>query len=366
MMKLGMTGFALIAVSYGLARFSWGLMMPAVAQDIPFSPRLAGILSACSFAAYCLSISAAATLNKRYGPRFPSAVSALSAALGLLLLATAASPVMLGVGLFIAGISAGFSSPSLAAAVSRCVSASRQTQVNTLINAGTGAGIILSVPLLSFLPWRIACFVFALIALLCLWPVQRYLPHGAPPQAEARKGTLFSRGVARLALIALLSGMVSAAWWSFGPQVLRQQMAVADSLISILWCVCGAAGILGAFTGPMARYIGMRQVYRLALVFMAAPLLLMAFSRAFSWWLIPAVALCGAGYITLSGVLLVSGANAAPATPASGVSMVFFMLAAGQVVGAVIIGLIYAQAGVALAFGLFALLGLVLLFFTPD
>ncbi|KDE37022.1 MFS transporter [Kosakonia radicincitans UMEnt01/12] len=365
-MKLGMTGFALIAVSYGLARFSWGLMMPAVAQDIPFSPCLAGILSACIFAAYCLSISAAATLNKRYGPRFPSAVSALSAAFGLLLLAAAASPVMLGVGLFIAGISAGFSSPSLAAAVSRCVSASRQTQVNTLINAGTGAGIILSVPLLSFLPWRTACLVFAVIALLCLWPVQRYLPRGAQLQAEARKGTLFSRGVVRLALIALLSGMMSAAWWSFGPQVLRQQMAVADSLISILWCVCGAAGILGAFTGPIARYIGMRQVYRLALLFMTAPLLLMAFSHAFSWWLIPAVALCGAGYITLSGVLLVRGAEATPATPASGVGIAFFMLAAGQVAGAVILGLIYAQAGVALAFGLFALLGLVLLFFTPD
>ncbi|SFD05756.1 Predicted arabinose efflux permease, MFS family [Kosakonia oryzae] len=365
MMKLGMAGFALIAVSYGLARFSWGLMMPAVAQDIPFSPRLAGILSACSFAAYCLSISAAATLNQRYGPRFPSAVSALSAALGLSLLAAAASPVMLGVGLFIAGISAGFSSPSLAAAVSRCVSASQQTQVNTLINAGTGAGIILSVPLLSFLPWRIACLVFAVIALLCLWPVPRYLPRGAQPQAEER-ATLLSRAVVRLALIALLSGMMSSAWWSFGPQVLRQQMVVADPLISMLWCVCGAAGILGAFTGPIARYIGMHQVYRLALVFMAAPLLLMAFSHAFSWWLIPAVALCGAGYITLSGVLLVSGAEATPATPASGVGMVFFMLAAGQVAGAVILGLIYAQAGVALAFGLFALLGLVLLFFTPD
>ncbi|SCC65265.1 MFS transporter [Kosakonia oryziphila] len=365
-MKTGIIGFALIAVSYGLARFSWGLMMPAVAQDIPFNSRLAGILSACSFAAYCLSISAAATLNKRYGPRFPSAISALSAALGLLLIAAAASPVMLGVGLFIAGSSAGFSSPSLAAAVSRCVSASRQTQVNTLINAGTGAGIILSVPLLSFLPWRIACLVFAVIALLCLWPVQSYLPRGAQPQTQAHKGTLFSRGVVRLALIALLSGMMSAAWWSFGPQVLRQQMAVADSLISILWCVCGAAGILGAFTGPIARYIGMRQVYRLALVFMAAPLLLMAFSHTFSWWLIPAVALCGAGYITLSGVLLVCGAEATPATPASGVGMVFFMLAVGQVAGAVILGLLYAQAGVALAFGLFALSGLVLLFFTPN
>ena len=73
----------------------------------------------------------------------------------------------------------------------------------------------------------------------------------------------------------------------------------------MLWLVSGAAGILGALTGPLARCIGMRQVYWLAQLAMAVPLLLLAALTHFSYWLIPAAALCGAGYVTLSGILLV-------------------------------------------------------------
>ena len=364
--SLAVTGFALIAVSYGLARFSWGLMLPAVSQDVPFSPRLAGVLSACSFAAYCLSVALASRLCTRYGARLTGVISVLCAAAGLLLLAVAASPWLLAAGLLIAGFSAGLSSPSLAAAVSQAIAAQRQTQVNTIINAGTGAGIILSVPLLLFLPWRTACVLFAVIALLTLLPVWRYLPSAAMKQVDpSSKTSMFNRKVVRLAIIAFISGMASAAWWSFGPEVLRQHAKVADTQISLLWLVCGAAGMLGVLTRPLARVIGMRQVYRLSLLFMAAPLVLIAFSQAFSGWLFPAVALCGAGYITLSGVLLVGGAQATSENPAAGVGIVFFMLAAGQVAGSLLFGVLYAHTGAAPALIAFALLAGMMLFCPP-
>ncbi|MDF7761412.1 MFS transporter [Kosakonia cowanii] len=365
-LSLAVTGFLLIAVSYGLARFSWGLMLPAVSQAIPFSPRLAGVLSACSFLAYCLSVALASRLCARYGARLAGVISALCAAAGLLLLAVASSPLLLAAGLLIAGFSAGLASPSLAAAVSQAIPAQRQTQVNTIINAGTGAGIILSVPLLLILPWRYACVLFAAIALLTLLPVWRYLPSGAAVQVELSGNTnLFNRKVLQLAIIACISGMASAAWWSFGPEVLRQHAKVADTLISLLWLVCGAAGMLGVLTGPLARLIGMRHVYRLSLLFMAAPLVLIAFSHDFSGWLFPAVALCGAGYITLSGVLLVGGAQATPQRAASGVGVVFFMLAAGQVAGSMLFGVLYAQIGAAPALIAFTLLAGLMLFYPP-
>lgn len=53
---LGMTGFSLIAVTYGMARFSWGIMLPDIRQAIPFTPEVAGIIAACSYVAYCLSV----------------------------------------------------------------------------------------------------------------------------------------------------------------------------------------------------------------------------------------------------------------------------------------------------------------------
>lgn len=366
---LALTGFSLIAVSYGLARFSWGLMLPAVTRDITFSAQVAGVIAASSFVAYCLSISVASRLTARFGPRLIAGASAIFAAAGLLLLAVSVSPLMLGAGIFVAGLSAGLSSPTLAAAVNRAIAEAEQTQVNTVINAGTGGGIILSVPILLFIPggWRAACVAFAIISLLCLVPVMRCLPReGDAYERQNWREMFFQRPVVRLAGIAFVSGMASAAWWSFGPDVLREQAGVANNVLSVLWLICGAAGMLGALTGPVSQAVGMRQVYRFSLLFMAAPLLLIAFSHEFSWWMLLAAALCGVGYITLSGVLLVGGTQALPDSPASGVGVVFFMLAAGQVTGSILFGLIYTHIGAVPALLIFAVLALTMICFTPT
>ncbi|WP_413727425.1 MFS transporter [Sodalis sp. RH19] len=368
---LGITGFSLIAVTYGMARFSWGLMLPAIMSDIPFSPRVAGVISACSFAAYCLSTLCASVLAARFGPRLPAAAAACCAAAGLMLLALAFSPVMLAAGLFIAGLGSGLASPSLAAAVSQVISVTQQPLVNTVINAGSGAGIILSVPVLLYLPggWRAACTVFGIVALASLAPVICCLPGGRLNirlGEKNRRETLLRRPVARLVIIAFASGMASAAWWSFGPDVLRHHSGVDENTASMLWLVSGGAGILGAMTGPMAAYAGLNQVYRISQLFMAAPLLLLAFSHGFSWWFFPAVALCGAGYVTLTGVLLVCGTSAAQDAPASGAGSVFFMLAAGQVAGSVVFGMLYTETGAAFALTMFAVLSVLMTFYTPQ
>ncbi len=368
---LGVTGFALIAVTYGMARFSWGLMLPAVTRDIPFSPRMAGVLSACSFAAYCLSVTAASRLAERFGPKLPAAAAAGCAAIGLLLLALSSGPVMLAAGLFIAGTGPGLASPSLAAAVSQRVEEKKKPQVNTIINAGTGCGIILSVPILLYLPggWRAACVVFAACALACLIPVIRSLPgEGIRRDGEKQcwRETLVQRPLIRLVIIAFVSGMASAGWWSFGPEILQHHSGVDADTTSLLWLVSGGAGMAGALTGPVASLIGMNPVYRLSQLFMAAPLLLLAFLHHFSWWLLPAVALCGVGYITLSGVLLVYGASATKAAPASGVGVVFFTLAAGQVAGSLVFGTLYSSAGAVIALTLFAALGGVVMLVLPQ
>lgn len=368
-MALGISGFSLIAVTYGMARFSWGLMMPEVMEDIPFSPQVSGVIAACSYIAYCAATLAASVLVQRYGPRFAAMAAALCAAAGMLLMACALSPAMLAAGLFIAGLSAGLASPALATAVSRRIAKPRQDQANTVINAGTSAGIIFSVPVLLLVPggWRVACALFAAMALLCLLAASRSLPAAAGGTAsKSWRATLLQTSMRRLAAIAFISGMASAAWWNFGPEILRNQLRVNQQLTSLLWLISGAAGIAGVLTGPLAALSSMKQVYRLSQLAMAAPLLLLALSHGFSWGLFPAVALCGAGYVTLSGVLLVCGATAAKQSPSSGVALAFFMLAAGQVAGSVLFGQLYAQTGAVPALEIFAALSLLMMFFPPK
>lgn len=368
---LGIAGFSLIAVTYGMARFSWGVMMPEAVGDIPFSPGMAGVISACSFAAYCLAILASSLLADRFDARSLAAASACCAAAGLAVLALAGSPVMLAAGLFIAGLSPGFASPSLAAAVNRAVTAEQQPQLNTIINSGTSAGIILSVPVLCFLPggWRTACFAFSLFALGCLPAVIRWVPPGQNTASMKKPGwgeTLWQRPMIKLMPIAFFSGIASAAWWNFGPEILRHHLNVEASTVNLMWLVSGGAGIAGALTGPLAARIGLQQVYRLSQLAMAAPLVLLACSHQMHGWLFPAVAFCGAGYVTLSGILLVSGVGVATSSPATGVAAVFFSLAAGQVAGAVLFGLLLAATGVVPALLLFAAVSAVMMLVLPP
>jgi len=367
---LALTGFSLIAVTYGMARFSWGLMLPAISADIPLSPQQAGMLSACSFVAYCLTILTAAALADRYGTRLTALLASLSAATGLLLLAGASSPLLLAAGLFVAGLSAGLASPALAAAVSDRIPAASQPRTNTLINAGTSAGIILTVVILSVLPggWRAACLLFALLSLACVPLVMRVLTAEAVAHAASVchwHQRLYRRSMRRLMGIALISGLVSAAWWSFGSALLRQHVGVDVETARLLWLIAGGAGIVGAVTGPVAARIGLNGVYRLSLCGMALPLLVLAFSRGESIGLLIAVACCGAGYVTLSGVLLVWGARATDEDPATGVGILFFMLAVGQVAGSLLFGQLYAFLGASSALTLFAMSALLLLFIAP-
>lgn len=368
---LAITGFLLIAVTYGMARFAWGLMLPSVGQDITLSPRAAGLIAACSYIAYCFSSLCASWLTGRFGARATAIAAALCAALGLALLASSSSAAQLAAGLFVAGLSSGLASPALAAAVSQRVAENRQSTTNTFINAGTGGGIILSVPVLLFIPWgwRGACVAFAVLALLCLLPVMRYLPAAREQGAENKQSwrqVLMCRTLQRLALIAFICGIASAAWWNFGPDILQKHLHVARETTSMLWLVSGGAGIAGVFTGALATHMGWNRVYWLSLLFMAAPLALLALSHGYSGWFIPAAALCGVGYITLSGVLLVCGASATAQAPATGVGIVFFMLATGQVAGSVIFGQLYGLLGAALSLWIFAGLALLIMLLPPT
>jgi len=200
-------------------------------------------------------------------------------------------------------------------------------------------------------------------------PVMRVLPGDTEVDHRCRQPwhqQLFRRSMARLIAIAFVSGLTSAAWWSFGSALLRQHVGLDPAATSQLWLVAGGAGIAGAATGPVAARIGMNAVYRLSLLGMALPLLVVAFSHGYSAGLLIAVACCGAGYVTLSGVLLVWGAQATEETPATGVGILFFMLAVGQVIGSLLFGQLYAAAGAVIALLLFAASALLLLFFAPQ
>ncbi|EOG5470852.1 MFS transporter [Cronobacter malonaticus] len=363
---LALSGFSLIAAAYGLARFSWGLQLPEVIRDIPMSSTLVGALSALSFAAYGLASVASSLCTARTGPRLPALLAGLFAILGLVVLSQASGPLWLAVGVIFAGISSGLVSPPMAEAVNRDVTPPKRPGVNTVINAGTGGGIILSALAVLLMPghWREIWLLFAALALVPTFMAWRAMPSGAAGDRASLKTQLAAlrRPALRPPLIiALLSGVVSAAYWSFGPLMFQSQAGMEGSDVTLLWLVTGISGCFGVLTGVLIGRVGINSAHRLMQLLTVAAFGLLALSSAYPWLCWGVAALYGFAYITLSGVLLVSGVAAAGAFPAAGLGAVFLLLAIGQMAGSALFGWLLDTLSAVPALGIFGLLTLLAL-----
>ena len=55
-------GLVMIAVTYGLARFAYGLFLPEIRESLDLSETALGFIGAGSYAGYCLAIVAGAVV----------------------------------------------------------------------------------------------------------------------------------------------------------------------------------------------------------------------------------------------------------------------------------------------------------------
>ena len=167
-LRIGATGFGLIAICYGFARFAFGLFLPQIDQDLSLGSTLSGVISGGSFLGYCIAIIASAYVTERVGPRFMAIGAALIAASGMVGIAIAPSALWLAAAVMLAGSSTGLASPPMAAAVAAAVRPERQDATNTAINAGTSAGVALSGPIALAVggQWRLVFGAFAAAAII--------------------------------------------------------------------------------------------------------------------------------------------------------------------------------------------------------
>lgn len=357
---LGATGFGLIAVCYGFARFAFGLFLPQIDADLALTDAMGGLIAGGSFLGYCLAIVVAAQLTERMGARAVAVVAALIAALGMLGIALAPSAAWLAAAVLLAGVSTGLASPPMAAAVAVIVQPERQDASNTLINAGTSAGVILSAPVALMIggEWRLAYGVFAATACVLAVLAARHVPPTACSRSQADAGRPpFSAALRRLVVASLLMGAASTALWSFGSQIVSWRLGWEGAGAGLLWMVIGAAGIAGAGAGSLIAKLGVDRAHRSCLGTLAFAIVLVGIGSTATMVLVGG-ALFGAAYITLSGIYLVWGVSALPERPATGLTVAFLSIAIGQTLGAPVFGGLASWLSMDYAIALFALLAL--------
>ena len=362
--------FALTALTYGLGRFAYGLLLPEIREDLSLGATAAGWIGGGAFAAYCFGIVAAFMAGARLGERSVTVLAGLTATCGLALIAVASSGWSLGLAIVLAGLGTGLTSPPLAAAVDRCLDDSARPKANGAINAGTAAGIIFSGVAVMAFPagWRALYGLFAALGgavTIWLWlamppGVRDRASHAVPGKHMRRKG------VGGLCASAFLMGAASTAIWTFGASIMRDDIGIADARIAFAWIVLGAAGVAGAGTGLLTARLGIGPVHRLALFAMALSLIGLATATGVPPLAFAVMALFGVAYIVSSGAFLLWGITLFPDRPDFGLGLPFLMLALGQTAGSPLFGSVWEAAGGATALWSFAALMGLSAFWTPT
>ncbi len=359
-LRIGATGFGLIAVCYGFARFAFGLFLPQIDAELGLGPSLSGVISGGSFAGYCLAIIGSAALTERVGPRAVATFAALVAAVGMAGIALAPSAGILAVAVIVAGSSTGLASPPMAAAVAAAVRPARQDATNTTINAGTSVGVAISGPIALALAgqWRLAFAAFAAVAIILAITTTFALPASRGPERDRGFPPLTGL-VLRLVAAAVLMGAASTALWSFGGQLVSQSLHWGPTGTGILWSGIGAGGIAGAWAGSLVARFGHDTVHRAFLALMASSILAVGTGLTTAVLALFGGAIFGAAYVMLTGVYLIWGIRALPDRPATGLMIAFLTIAIGQTAGAPVFGVVMETLGPDVAVASFAGLALV-------
>ncbi|PRI12197.1 MFS transporter [Leucobacter massiliensis] len=375
-LALTASGIALIAASYGFARFAYGLFMPAFQDEFALDAGAGGAIAAGSYLSYCLAVLAAGALTRSWGSRAVAVAAGVTAACATLTVALAPHPLVLAVGAVVGGASTGIASPPLAEAAARAVNPDRRDSVQTAINSGTGLGVALAGPIAVALAdhWRLAWALFSAVCVLVTWWVARTLPPrdadaapavdvadslvdaGRPEQPAATSPARRAApeeavaGRLRLLLAAGAAGIASAAVWTFGLTLLTEEGRIEESLAQTSWLVLGVCGVIGAGAGLLVRIAGLTRAWVAVCAALAIATGGMAARPGDPLTAFAASAVFGAAYIALTGLLLVWATRLTPERVARGVSLAFLALAVGQACGSSLWGLVGERLGLVPAF----------------
>ncbi|MGS2744998.1 MFS transporter [Halomonas sp. LS-001] len=371
-MGFALFGAALVAISYGLARFAFGLFVPSISTELELTAYVVGIIGALPFISFVLATIVAPLAADRLGARNVAVLSGVLGAVGMTLISQASDALMLGFGVFVCGVCTGLMMPALTAAMQALVSRSMHGRVSSIMNAGTSIGIIVAVPTVIFLfnAWRITYVSFAVltgIGVLAAWyfipSVSRVLPANAappPPLTRSQQSRLI-----RLSLFAFAMGFVSAPYWLFAPDLAVTLGGLSSSHTGWIWFAVGLAGLGGAVVSDLADRNNPPITQALMLMMLSASLVLLAASPSQLGLAMFSALIFGLAYMSLTGLYLMTGIRLLPGRLSVGPVLPFMACALGQAAGSPVVGVLVDGFGYAYAFSVFAATGIVVAILSP-
>jgi len=336
-------GVGVVGVTFGMARYGFGLLAPDIRATFSLSSSALGLLAAASYVAYLATCLAAGLLTARLGPRTIVGAGGLAAVAGMTIAGLAGSPIVLFAGLLVAGSSAGLVFPPFSDVVAGRLPSGAQARVLAAINAGTGWGICVAAPVALVVgsAWRTAWLVFAALAAAATVWALLVLP-GPERQTAApdplRLGWFVCPRSGPLLLGALGIGLSSSVYWTFGVDHLANAGGLDRAQSRTFLIVVGLASIGGSVSGDLIRRIGGRATFTLAMAGVAVGLAMLGSWPGDPVLVTISAVLFGVAYNAAVAVQVIWSARVYAARPSTGLAAIMAVLALGLLAGPPLLG----------------------------
>ena len=343
------------AISLGVTRFAYGLLLPPMRADLQWSYTLAGAMNTANALGYLLGALATPRLMARFGPSRLVLWGAALASLfmGLSGFFTGAGPLLLQRVLAGAASAFLFIGGGLLAARLGALQPGRSGFLLGLYYGGTGLGIVLSALLVpavleaaagrphgwAWAWWALALACFAATAAL-VWPARamRRMDATAPQAAAAAGGRFrwrdFAPGLAGYALF----GVGYIGYMTFVIALLREQ-GVDSARLTLFYALLGVAVVVSSriWAGLLDRFRGGQPLALLNAVLGAATIV-PALTSAWAAVLLSGLVFGGVFLSVVASTTALVRHNLPPVQWAAGISAFTIVFAAGQIVGPTVVG----------------------------
>lgn len=342
-------GAAMIAVTFGLARYGYGLLLPEMQDDLGLTANAAGLISSGAYLSYLAANVLVVWLTAKFGPRWSVGAAAGLAAVGMTVVTAADGPVTLAAGVLVAGAAAGLAFPPYADLVDQRVPAERRAFAWSAISSGTGWGVAIAGPIAIVAgdSWRLAWLVFVGLAVgagalaVARAPARCGITNRAIRLNWAwfvcpRSGPLLGSAV--------LIGLGSSVWWAFSVDALREA-GIGSTPARIVYAVCGVASVLASLSGSVFARAGLRRGYLACVLLLAVALVLLGTGTAALPVVLIAAVLFGVSYNAVVAAQGLWSSDVFAQRPSAGLAAVNTALTIGTVVGPTAAGIAIDSAG---------------------
>lgn len=350
-------GLLIVASTYGLSRYTYGLFVPAIRHDFNLDQATVGAIGSASYLGYLVATLASPLLVRRFSPRLPIIVGGMTATLGMLLVGLAGNPLWLALGVTLAGCSPGLAYPPLSDAIKQLCHADKQSRYYAIINSGTSFGVMVSGPLalIAGPRWQLAWLCFAFIALMAtLWNVlimPGYRRETANDDADSvilsgyqepilalLRRKLKNASVRRLLLGALLFGLVTSVYWTFSVELIAGENRLSATDRVIFWMVVGIAGVAGGLAGELVTRFGLVKVLKWATLAIATSMAMLTIASDGLLMITLSAVVFGATFILITALYGIWSVSCFPEAPSTGFGLTFFLISAGQLISPTLAG----------------------------